>query len=84
MGNVRKRQVLGVVTLLFVFAWRSASFAQSAPATKTQVVMLGTGTPLPDPDRSGPSTAIVPDTPELERPPAFSGCKKRTFPSERY
>ncbi|HWS18329.1 MAG TPA: MBL fold metallo-hydrolase [Candidatus Elarobacter sp.] len=26
---------------------------------KTQVVLLGTGTPLPDPDRSGPSTAIV-------------------------
>jgi len=31
MGNARKRQVLAVVTLLFVFAWRSASFAQSAP-----------------------------------------------------
>ena len=59
MGNGRKRQVLAVVTLLLVFAWHSASFAQSAPATKTQVVMLGTGTPLPDPDRSGPSTAIV-------------------------
>jgi ribonuclease BN (tRNA processing enzyme) len=26
---------------------------------KTQIVFLGTGTPLPDPDRSGPSTAIV-------------------------
>src|SRR5215218_1193458 len=25
----------------------------------TQVVMLGTGTPRPDPDRSGPATAIV-------------------------
>jgi ribonuclease BN (tRNA processing enzyme) len=25
----------------------------------TQVVFLGTGTPLPDPDRSGPATAIV-------------------------
>ena len=24
-----------------------------------QLVLLGTGTPLPDPDRSGPSTAIV-------------------------
>jgi hypothetical protein len=58
MSNARKRQVLAV-TLLFVFGWNSASFAQSAPATKTQVVMLGTGTPLPDPDRSGPSTAIV-------------------------
>src|SRR5260370_4928602 len=58
MSNARKRQVLAVI-LLFVFAWHSASFAQSAPATKTQVVMLGTGTPLPDPQRSGPSTAIV-------------------------
>lgn len=27
----------------------------------TQVVMLGTGTPFPDPDRSGPATAIVVD-----------------------
>ncbi len=25
----------------------------------TQVVFLGTGTPLPDPDRSGPATAVV-------------------------
>ena len=58
MNNPRKHQVLAV-TLLFVFAWHFASFAQSAPTTKTQVVMLGTGTPLPDPQRSGPSTAIV-------------------------
>ena len=32
--------------------------AVKAPG-KTQVVFLGTGTPLPDPDRSGPATAIV-------------------------
>lgn len=25
----------------------------------TRVVMLGTGTPRPDPDRSGPATAVV-------------------------
>ncbi len=32
----------------------------------TQIVMLGTGTPMPDPNRSGPSTAIiVGDTPYL-------------------
>src|SRR5260370_23959643 len=26
---------------------------------RTRVVLLGTGTPVPDPDRSGPATAIV-------------------------
>ncbi len=29
------------------------------PPSKTQVVLLGTGNPFPDPDRSGPATAIV-------------------------
>ncbi len=28
---------------------------------RTQLVMLGTGNPVPDPDRSGPATAIVVD-----------------------
>ncbi|MEZ5319867.1 MAG: MBL fold metallo-hydrolase [Vicinamibacterales bacterium] len=28
---------------------------------RTQVVMLGTGTPIPDPDRSGPAVAVVVD-----------------------
>jgi len=32
---------------------------QSAPTSKTQVVMLGTGTPYADPERSGPATAVV-------------------------
>lgn len=31
------------------------------PATRVQVVMLGTGTPLPDPERAGPSIAVVVD-----------------------
>jgi ribonuclease BN (tRNA processing enzyme) len=36
------------------------SFGQTQEfASKTQIVLLGTGTPLPDPERSGPSTAIV-------------------------
>ncbi len=36
------------------------------PGPKTQIVLLGTGTPSPDPDRSGPATAIVVnDTPYL-------------------
>jgi ribonuclease BN (tRNA processing enzyme) len=29
------------------------------PASITQIVMLGTGTPRPDPERSGPATTIV-------------------------
>ena len=29
------------------------------PVSQTKVVMLGTGTPAPTPDRSGPATAIV-------------------------
>jgi ribonuclease BN (tRNA processing enzyme) len=30
-----------------------------AQPAQTQIVMLGTGTPRPDPERSGPATAIV-------------------------
>jgi ribonuclease BN (tRNA processing enzyme) len=33
-----------------------------AQTSRTQIVMLGTGTPIPDPDRSGPATAIVVDS----------------------
>lgn len=33
--------------------------AQKSAASKTKVVLLGTGNPGPDPDRSGPATAIV-------------------------
>jgi ribonuclease BN (tRNA processing enzyme) len=37
--------------------------AESQPAvSRTKIVMLGTGTPIPDPDRSGPAVAIVVDT----------------------
>jgi hypothetical protein len=42
--------------------------AQSPPPapTRTHVVLLGTGTPPADPDRSGPATAVVvDDTPYL-------------------
>lgn len=40
--------------------------AQGAITSRTQIVLLGTGTPGADPDRSGPATAIVVDgTPYL-------------------
>ena len=34
----------------------------SAQSPRTKIVMLGTGTPIPDPDRMGPSVAIVVDS----------------------
>ena len=38
----------------------AVAFGQSAVgSSKTQVVVLGTGTPRPDPDRSGPAVAVV-------------------------
>jgi ribonuclease BN (tRNA processing enzyme) len=37
----------------------SAGGALLQPSAMTQVVLLGTGTPSPDPERSGPATAIV-------------------------
>ena len=53
-----------IVTGLALIASEPELQAQAAnavlpPSPVTQVVMLGTGTPGPDPDRSGPATAIV-------------------------
>lgn len=36
--------------------------AASAQPSRTTIVMLGTGTPIPDPERSGPAVAIVVDS----------------------
>jgi ribonuclease BN (tRNA processing enzyme) len=51
------------ICVLLVAAFTSAKQSSSKPteekATRTKVVLLGTGTPVPDPDRSGPATAIV-------------------------
>lgn len=59
--------VLAGSTLVSNAARRGLSVESTAPrTTKTQVVMLGTGTPNADPERSGPSVAIVVnDTPYL-------------------
>jgi hypothetical protein len=52
--------------MLVLFALVSAAFRSTAPqgnttqsSPTTQIVLLGTGTPGWDPDRSGPATAIV-------------------------
>jgi ribonuclease BN (tRNA processing enzyme) len=51
--------------LLLVMPADSAQQPASQPPkdhiTRTRVVLLGTGTPVPDPERSGPATAIVVD-----------------------
>lgn len=46
------RRLLVIAALLF-------AVAPSASAQPTQLVMLGTGTPNPDPERSGPAVAVV-------------------------
>ena len=33
----------------------------TAPANRTEIILLGTGTPYPDPNSSGPATAVVVD-----------------------
>lgn len=38
------------------------SAAASTPLSRTRVVMLGTGTPFPDPDRFGPAVAVLVDS----------------------
>ena len=56
------RTVLASLTGLLVLLLPLAGFPQSekkTPAQNTQLVLLGTGTPSPDPERSGPATAVV-------------------------
>ena len=51
---------LWVATLAILVSQLAPASRPAAPATKqTRVVLLGTGTPQPNPDRSGPATAIV-------------------------
>src|SRR4029450_6385522 len=51
--------LLSMVLLMVLLGHSASAQPINAPAPTTQVVMLGTGTPGPDPDRSGPATAIV-------------------------
>src|SRR5215213_7838820 len=47
-------------TLMLLISCLCSGQQPQTPATsKTRIVLLGTGTPGPDPDRSGPATAIV-------------------------
>ena len=58
--------VIGAIGAMLVGCVRPPVSAQSTTPSRTQIVLLGTGTPGADPDRSGPATAIiVDDTPYL-------------------
>jgi ribonuclease BN (tRNA processing enzyme) len=50
-----------LLVVLAASAQQPASQPPKERTTRTKVVLLGTGTPVPDPDRSGPATAIVVD-----------------------
>ena len=48
-----------IVTLLLTTSLVFGQKPESLALSKTRVVLLGTGNPAPDPDRSGPATAII-------------------------
>jgi ribonuclease BN (tRNA processing enzyme) len=50
-----------LLVTLAASAQQPASQSPKERTSRTRVVLLGTGTPVPDPDRSGPATAIVVD-----------------------
>ena len=58
MSGERAWRLAASISLVVLSGYSAAN--QSRPAApQTQVVLLGTGTPRPDPERSGPATAIV-------------------------
>jgi ribonuclease BN (tRNA processing enzyme) len=48
-----------LVTVVLLLSTAVPAVGQQSATSKTQIVLLGTGTPGPDPDRSGPATAII-------------------------
>ena len=52
---------LSILMAVTAAAQQATNESSGQHAARTRVVLLGTGTPVPDPDRSGPATAIVVD-----------------------
>lgn len=60
MKTIKQRRVsLSFLAGLILLSSVSYSQTSKTPATKTQIVFLGTGNPSPNPDRMGPSVAVV-------------------------
>jgi ribonuclease BN (tRNA processing enzyme) len=55
----RPLTIVTICLLILTTSLTAQQQAVKAPASQTQIVLLGTGTPPADPDRSGPATAIV-------------------------
>src|SRR5690242_8961260 len=54
----QKHTAMGLSVML-LFVWYGLAQASNKEISKTQIVLLGTGTAAPDPEHSGPSTAIA-------------------------
>lgn len=67
MSNLLGKTITSLLLLLLLNIGRSGAAAApnpevgsaGSPPGATRVVLLGTGNPMPDPDRAGPATAIV-------------------------
>ena len=60
MTTVKKIHPLHIVTVFLVLMFMASDSVKSQSGeTQTQLILLGTGTPNADPERSGPSLAIV-------------------------
>jgi hypothetical protein len=57
----RGRWTLAGIILLAAHVLSAQTPPAPAPQRRTQLVLLGTGNPNADPDRAGPSTAVVVD-----------------------
>src|SRR2546427_8310496 len=58
----KKSTAIALVLLGIAWPWAAVNNAQSNPeksSPRTEIVLLGTGTPYPDPKASGPATAVV-------------------------
>src|ERR1700682_683767 len=55
----RSSTFLVLVLMFLTVSLPAGQQPQTAATSKTRIVLLGTGNPGPDPDRSGPATAIV-------------------------
>jgi hypothetical protein len=55
------RRIVAAVITVSLLGGATAAETDKPRATRTHVVLLGTGTPSADPERSGPATAVVVD-----------------------